>query len=145
MSTSITRKDNERCKRERREARLIAEDTAVEYLFQNFQPEIAAAIATNVEFSLAQKWSEERQELIRRKDQGKYFQILKEDMRRAQSAFSKIPPGTPDAGGERYLYELMSKFRTDEAWFIMQKAACFLRRKAGVLTLRKICGSGVSV
>jgi hypothetical protein len=127
--SSITRKDNERHERERREARLNAEDRAVEYLSQNFQPEVSAAIATTVEHFFAEKWMGEREELLRRKDQGKYFQILKEDLRRVQSAFSKIPPRTSNPAGEQHLYQLMSKFRPDERWFIVEKVARYLRWK----------------
>ena len=56
--------------------RFAAEDRAVSYLGRNFTPEIAAVIATRVEYALAEKWAAEQEEMCSRRDPRKVFLIF---------------------------------------------------------------------
>jgi hypothetical protein len=123
----MRRKSKRQQEQDRILERLAAEDRAVDYLCTNFARETAAVIATRVECSLAEKWEAEQEEMRWRRDPRKVFQISKEEVQEVRSAFSKIALATTNSEAEQRVYELLKNFHSDEAWFIVKKAARYLR------------------
>jgi hypothetical protein len=70
-------------------ARAGAEDRALSYLAK-FPPKVALRVALNVEQSLAIKWEEEQNDMIRRDDPREVFRILPDHMRELHSALDII-------------------------------------------------------
>ncbi len=126
----MTRQSMRRKEEVRISERLAAEDRIVVYLCTDFAPQIAAVIATRIEYVLAEKWEAEQEEMRSRKDPRKVFQISKQEMQRVRAAFSKIELDTFNPEAEQHVHELLKNFHSDEAWFIFKKVAEYVRARA---------------
>lgn len=101
--------------------RLSAADAAFHFLVNKFDPKTSTAIATRVELLTALRWEEEQEEMRKRRERCRVFEISIEGMEQARQAFAKISPGQSDAGGEKYVFGLLTKFLPDEAWWIAKE------------------------
>jgi hypothetical protein len=100
-----------------------AEDEAVEYLGK-YSPEVALAVARNVEEELAIKWKQEQREVMSRGGSRVIFPITEQHLRHLRFALTRIPLGVPsDAVGEEQILALLADLPTDRAWWVAHKVA----------------------
>lgn len=108
-------------KRCRPEMRMVAEDAAINYLTNEFPPDVASATAAAVEFEFALRWNAEMRELIDRKDRRKVFMINERHMRELEQARTDTPPELSDSRGIGHLLDLLDELPIDWAWFVARR------------------------
>jgi hypothetical protein len=110
-------------------ASAVAEDRAVVFLGK-FPWPIAHAIALRVELSLALKWKREQDEMLRRRDPRKVFQIFAEDFQKLHRALAEIPPAGWSTGAEEEnILDLFAALPSDRAWWTARRVVTWIAFK----------------
>jgi hypothetical protein len=94
-------------------------DTAFDigtYLMQNFSRRVAVAIATRVEFLLAQVWEPQQEVMRKGGDPREVYEIGPSTTRELKAAFDATPPQFSDADAELHVIDRLAKFAPDGAW-----------------------------
>ncbi|WMT75942.1 hypothetical protein [Bradyrhizobium sp. Ash2021] len=108
----------------------IAEDRAVN-LLAKFPWPIAHGILLRVELSLAHKWKQEQDELLRSPGPCYGIQIFDKDFQELQRALANVPPtGRPTVDEEKQLIALFAALPSDDAWWTAHRTAKWTAFKA---------------